>query len=57
MKEIQSTVGFVVRIHEARNSNQEIKTALRKLGLHNKYDGVFIRLDEAAIGKWWFGSV
>lgn len=49
--EIKSTVGFMVRIHEARHSSREIKTALRKLRLTKKYDGMFVRLDEAGIAS------
>jgi len=43
------TVGFAVRIHEGRHSNEDIKTELRKLGLNKKYDGCFVRLDAAGI--------
>ncbi len=47
----QNTVGFVVRIHEGRHSNNEIKKDLAQLGLRKKYDGVFFNLDSDGIGK------
>jgi hypothetical protein len=49
--EMQSTVGMVVRIHEARNSAKEIKRELAELGLNKKYDSVFFKLDEEGFGK------
>lgn len=48
---ISDTVGFVVRIHGGRHTSQEIKGYLRSLGLSKKYDGVFMNLDSATIGK------
>jgi len=46
---IKTTVGFVIRIHAGRHTNNDIKAELRKLNLNHKYDGVFMKLDEAAI--------
>lgn len=43
---IKDTVGLVVRIHEGRHSSQAIKKAMRALGLVDKYDAVFMKLDE-----------
>lgn len=48
---ILPTVGFVVRIHEARNSAQEVKRTLCEMGLRKKYDAVFFKLDEAGFGE------
>lgn len=48
--DIKSTVGFVVRIHEGRFSNLEIKESLKQLGLRKKYDGCFFKLDDAGLG-------
>jgi hypothetical protein len=48
---IQSSVGFVIRIHEARNSAKEIKKTLGDLGLHKKYDAIFYKLDEHGLGR------
>jgi 60S ribosomal protein uL30 len=42
----QSTVGLVIRIHAGKHSSEDIKKALKKLDLKNKYDAVFVRLDE-----------
>lgn len=47
--DMQATVGFAVRIHEGRHSNEEVKAELRKLGLNKKYEGVFVKLDAAGI--------
>ncbi len=47
--DIQSTVGFAVRIHEARHSSEDVKLALRTLGLNKKYEGVFVKLDEPGL--------
>ncbi len=49
--EYKQTVGFVVRIHEGRHSNEEIKKELKNMGLSKKYDAVFMKLDRAGIGK------
>ena len=49
--EIKDTVGFMVRIHEGRFSNLEIKDTMRKLGLRKKYDGCFVKLDAAGLGQ------
>ena len=46
-----TTVGLVVRIHGGKHAAAEIKAALKKMGLKNKYDACFVRLDEAAIRK------
>lgn len=48
---VQSTTGFMVRIHEGRHSSAEIKAALRDMGLNKKYDGTFVKLDKAGITK------
>ena len=53
---IKKTVGFAVRIHEGRHASDEIKLALRKLGLKAKYDGIFVKLDEAGICKSLYHS-
>jgi hypothetical protein len=49
---LKSTVGFVVRIHAGRHTSQEIKTQLRDMGLNHKYDGIFMKLDDASIGEY-----
>jgi len=48
---IKKTVGFAVRIHQGRHASDEIKLSLRKLGLRAKYDGIFVKLDEAGISS------
>jgi large subunit ribosomal protein L7e len=48
---IRATVGFAIRIHEGRHASDEIKAALRKLGLKAKYDGIFFKLDEPGIAS------
>lgn len=48
---IKKTVGFAIRIHQGRHASDEIKASLRKLGLNKKYDGIFVTLDDAGIGK------
>jgi large subunit ribosomal protein L7e len=48
---VKASVGFAVRIHEGRHSSEDIKSELRKLGLNKKYDGCFVRLDQAGITK------
>lgn len=48
---IQDKVGLVIRTHIGRHSSPDIKEQLRKLGLHKKYDAVFIKLDSPQIGK------
>ena len=50
-KELKDTVGFAVRIHEGRHSNEDVKEELRKIGLAKKYDAGFIRLDSAGVTK------
>jgi len=49
--QIKKTVGLAVRIHEGRHASKEIKASLRKLGLKEKYDAVFVKLDSAGIGE------
>ena len=41
----------MVRIHEGRHSNQEIKKSLKAMGLNQKYEGVFMKLDEDSLRK------
>lgn len=48
--ELQSTVGFVVRVHSAQHASKEVKRELNKLGLRKKYDGVFMKIDPKSIG-------
>ena len=48
---IQKTVGIVIRIHQGRHANGEIKKALAGMGLNKKYDAVFTKLDAACIQK------
>jgi large subunit ribosomal protein L7e len=48
---LKPTVGFAVRIHEGRHSNEDVKVELRKLGLNKKYDGAFVKLDHDGITK------
>jgi large subunit ribosomal protein L7e len=43
---MKETVGFAVRIHEGRHSNEDVKEELRRLGLHKKYDAGFVKLDK-----------
>lgn len=45
------TVGFVIRVHEAKHSSKELKKELSALGLRKKYDAVFFKLDEEGISK------
>ncbi len=47
---MQATVGFVVRIHEARNSAKDIKRELAAIGLHKKFDSVFYNLNAEGLG-------
>lgn len=49
-EQFQPTVGFAVRIHEGRHSNEEIKLQLKSMGLNKKYDAVFVKLDKEGIG-------
>lgn len=49
--QVKKTVGFVIRVHEAKNASNVIKAELRGLGLEKKYQGHFIRLDQEALGK------
>lgn len=51
-KEGKLTVGFVIRVHEAKHSSKELKNELAALGLRKKYDAVFFKLDEEGISKW-----
>ena len=46
-----SSIGLVIRIHEARHASKEIKKALSSLKLNKKYDARFIALDELSIQK------
>jgi hypothetical protein len=48
---MKDTVGLVVRIHEGRNSSKAIKNKLRELGLNDKYDAVFMKLDDDNISE------
>jgi hypothetical protein len=48
---LSDTVGFAVRIHEARHSSKDIKAELREMGLGKKYDSVFFKLDTEGLGK------
>lgn len=45
----KDTVGLLVRVHLARHAADEIKSTLRSLNLHKKYDAVFVNLDEDQI--------
>jgi hypothetical protein len=46
-----STVALVIRIHAGKHSSDEIKKTLKHMHLKNKYDAVFVRLDEAKLSK------
>ena len=46
---IQETVGLVVRIHAGRHASDDIKLALRNMGLNKKYDVVVMKLDKTTI--------
>ena len=48
---IKNTIGLIVRIHGGRHSNNDIKKELTNMKLNNKYDAVFIKLDEDTIKK------
>jgi large subunit ribosomal protein L7e len=48
---LKRTTGFAVRIHQGRHSSDEIKAALREMGLNKKYDGIFVKLDNKGIKK------
>lgn len=48
---IKNTTGLIVRIHGGRHSNNDIKKELSNMKLNNKYDAVFIKLDEDTIKK------
>lgn len=48
---IKETIGFVVRIHEGKFTNSEIKKYMNSIGLKKKYEAVFMKLDEKAIEK------
>lgn len=50
-KVVKNSTGFVIRIHEGRHTSTEISKQLHELGLHKKYDAVFMMLDEEAISK------
>ena len=46
-----SSIGLVIRIHEARHASKDIKKALSSLKLYKKYDARFIALDDLSIPK------
>eukprot|EP00605_Chrysophyceae_sp_TOSAG23-4_P000221 GSChrysophyteH1.ASY1.ANO1.258.1 assembled CDS len=46
---VKDTVGFAVRIHEGRHSNEDVKAELRRLGLNKKYDARFVKLDREGL--------
>jgi len=48
---IKDTTGLIVRIHGGRHSNNDIKKELTSMKLNNKYDAIFIKLDEDTIKK------
>ena len=49
--QVKNTVGFLVRVHEAKNATKSVKMQLKALGVPNKYDAVFIKLDQQMLGK------
>lgn len=51
---IENTVGFIVRIQEARNTNKLVKKELADLGLNEKFEGTFFKLDEEGLGTFLF---
>jgi large subunit ribosomal protein L7e len=55
----QSTVGFIVRVRDAKSASKQIKKELNNLGLNKIYNGVFHKLDAESIGKslFYFASV
>lgn len=46
---LKTTVGFVIRILEGKNSSKAVLNELKKLGLNQKYDGAFYKLDEQGL--------
>jgi large subunit ribosomal protein L7e len=50
-QEYKQSVGFVVRIHEGRHSNEEIKKELKSMNLVKKYDAMFMKLDREGIAR------
>lgn len=49
-----STVGFVVRVREAKSASKLIKKELSSLGLSKIYSGVFFKIDAESLGKFCF---
>lgn len=50
-KDEKSSVGLAIRIHQGRHASKVIKQQLQELGLNDKYDAVFVKLDKEGIGK------
>eukprot|EP01038_Epipyxis_sp_PR26KG_P007763 gene7763-10548_t len=48
---MKTTVGFVVRVREAKNASKLIKDELHKLGLMKIYDAIFVKLDREMIAR------
>lgn len=48
---LPSTVGFIVRIREAKSASKYIKKELKSLGLDKIYSAVFMKIDEASLSK------
>jgi hypothetical protein len=47
----KETVGFAVRVITGSNISKRVKAELENLGLNNKYDGIFVKLDGKNMSK------
>lgn len=48
---LADTVGFIVRVREARSASKLIKKELRGLGLDKVNTGIFFKIDKDSLGK------
>jgi hypothetical protein len=46
-----NTIGFIVRVREAKSASKHIKRELKSLGLRTVYSGMFYKIDQDSIGK------